>query len=136
MKFTLAALLTLALSAVALPAPDASVKAHEGTKVIRVSIPDSAESASRLEALVNKLDLSLWSRNFSPNGNVDIQIPKEKLKDFEAASIEWKKTVMHEDLGASIKLEAESMVPDDGEMRIQGELYPWPMRYNQSMLLV
>lgn len=128
MKFSLATILTLALAAAAIPAPDVSKKTYDGTKVIRVSIPDSAESAARLEALVTKLDLSLWSRNFLPNGVVDVQVPKDLVDEFEASTLEWKKMVMFEDLGESIRMEETSIAPSEGEVRINsGKLmrYEW-----------
>lgn len=122
MKFSLTALLTLALAVTAIPTQDRANKTHDGTKVIRVAIPDSAESAARLQTLVGKLDLPLWSRNFLPNGVVDVQVPKEKIEAFEAASIEWKKDVMFEDLGKSIREEADG-IADEGMITISaGEL--------------
>ncbi|TGZ77587.1 putative carboxypeptidase [Ascodesmis nigricans] len=121
MKFSLTALLTLALAVTAIPTQDRANKTHDGTKVIRVAIPDSAESAARLQTLVGKLDLPLWSRNFLPNGVVDVQVPKEKIEAFEAASIEWKKDVMFEDLGKSIREEADG-IADEGMITISADV--------------
>lgn len=113
--------LLLAGSALAVPVIDDSASvSFAGTKVIRVRIGDSEGSATRLQALVQKLDLELWSRNFKAGEDVDIQVSPEKLSEFESATTEWNKTVMHEDLGESIQV-LEAPVPAEGEMRIMGD---------------
>lgn len=111
--------LLFAGSALAVPVfDDSAPKSFSGTKVIRVTIGNSAASANRLQALVKKLDLELWSRNFKAGQDVDIQVAPEKLNTFQAATTEWKKSVMHEDLGESIEVFENQPAVGDGEMRI------------------
>lgn len=113
--------LLLAGSALAVPVfEDSTPVSFAGTKVIRVRIGDSAASATRLQALVQKLDLELWSRNFKAGEDVDVQVSADKLSAFEAATTEWKKSVMHEDLGESIQV-LEAPKAAEGEMRIMGD---------------
>lgn len=118
MKFTgVFAVLALALPAFAIPVHDHTM-GYDGIKVLRIP---TGNSTSRLDSLIDSLDLSVWTHSTRPNSHIDVQVPKDVYKTFTSSVSEILKQegvtypveVMHEDLGASIREEAKSIVSAD-----------------------
>lgn len=106
MKFSstlLTTLLGLVAFVQALP-PKAS---YDGTKVMRIDLGASEADAQALEALIKKLDLPMWTDVVIANTHVDVEVPKGKFAAFQKGTKDFKVSVMHEDLGASIRAESE-----------------------------
>jgi len=105
MKFSLSllsALLGVANFALALP-PKVS---YDGIKVFRIDIGDSPEQVASIKGLVSKLGLSLWTVDVAENTHVDLEVPKDKLSAFKEATKDFVVSVMHENLGVSIRKES------------------------------
>ncbi|KAL8770181.1 MAG: hypothetical protein Q9209_004023 [Squamulea sp. 1 TL-2023] len=77
---------------------------YDGYKVIRLSVGSSLQ---KVETLIQNLSLSTWNGGPKPNAEVDVVVPADKVKEFESSTAEMQKTVMHENLGASIAQESD-----------------------------
>lgn len=107
MRFSLnllSALLGVANFALALP-PKVT---YDGVKVFRIDIGDSPEQVASIKGLVSKLGLSLWTEDVAENTHVDLEVPKDKLSAFREATKSFVLSVMHDDLGVSIRKESSS----------------------------
>ncbi len=94
-------LTVLAQLALAL-AEDKTPVSYDGAKVFRAVIDDDVERANQT---VSSLNLSIWTGRVNPNRFIDVVVPRDALATFEAQTGNWTKTIMHEDLGASIRAE-------------------------------
>ncbi|KAL8669833.1 MAG: hypothetical protein Q9168_005598 [Polycauliona sp. 1 TL-2023] len=77
---------------------------YDGYKVIRLS---TGSSLAKVESLIQNLSLSTWNGGPKANAEVDIVVPADKVAEFESSTADLAKTVMHEDLGASIAEESD-----------------------------
>ena len=107
MKFSTVFALLFSATALAVPtAPKSPAVSYDGAKVVRIQLDDTPAQTKKLQALISKLDLELWSHAVLPNHLIDIQVSKEKLGSFEAGLDGLTYTTMHEDLGAAIRAES------------------------------
>jgi Carboxypeptidase activation peptide len=117
------ALFALALPAVAVPVRDHTT-GYDGIKVLRIP---TGNSTAKLDAFVESLDLNIWTHSVRPNSHLDVEVPKNVYKTFTSGinkllkeeGITYPVEVMHEDLGVSIRKEAEGLVTAD-QFTIQG----------------
>ena len=111
------------LSALPVFALDTKVRYHNG-KVVRIP---TGPNTSKLESLVSKYQLNVWTEHASPNSHLDVEVPPEKYTSFTTAvdgilkeeGITTPIVTMHEDLEESIRKELE----DNGsasKLRAQG----------------
>ncbi|KAI5778290.1 hypothetical protein EDC01DRAFT_724080 [Geopyxis carbonaria] len=108
-------LLSAATAIFALPAPPApSPASYDGVQVLRITLGPSDADATLLSALLEKLDLATWTDVVKPNFAIDFEVPPSKLAAFQRA---WpgEVTVMHADLGASIRAESAA-TPAEGAL--------------------
>ena len=77
---------------------------YDGYKVVRLSV---GSSLSKVKSLIQDLSLSTWNGGPEADAEVDIVVPADKVADFESGTKDLEKTVMHEDLGASISEESD-----------------------------
>ncbi|KAH6904176.1 putative carboxypeptidase [Coprinopsis sp. MPI-PUGE-AT-0042] len=94
--------------AIAVPVRDHTT-GYNGVKVLRIP---TGNSTARLDTLIDSLDLDVWTHSSRPNSHIDVQVPKDVYTSFTSKvnSILKEEGVMHEDLGASIRKEAEGIV--------------------------
>lgn len=105
MKFYLIpVLLSVASIVLALP-PKVT---YDGVKVFRIEIGNSPGQVASIKDLISKLDLAPWTNKIAENTEVDLEVPKDKLSAFKKATGDFVVSVMHEDLGASIRAESAS----------------------------
>ncbi|KAL8788338.1 MAG: hypothetical protein Q9213_001735 [Squamulea squamosa] len=78
---------------------------YDGYKVIRLSV---GSSLPKVETLIQDLSLSTWNGGPKANAEVDVVVPADKVAEFESNTADLAKTVMHENLGASIAQESDS----------------------------
>ncbi|PPQ71458.1 hypothetical protein CVT24_011970 [Panaeolus cyanescens] len=118
MKFTgIFALFAVVLPAIAIPVRDHTT-GYDGIKVLRIP---TGNSTARLDALIDTLDLSVWTHASLPNSHIDVEVPKNVFKKFTSSvgqilkdeGVNAAVEVMHEDLGVSIRKEAEGLVTAD-----------------------
>ncbi|KAF8464869.1 hypothetical protein BDZ91DRAFT_243674 [Kalaharituber pfeilii] len=83
---------------------------YDGVKVVRVDVGDSADEVAALKALVENLNLALWTDEITKNTHVDLEVPKYQYSAFIKATedLGLQVSVMHEDLGAAIRAENEN----------------------------
>ncbi|KAH6913460.1 putative carboxypeptidase [Coprinopsis sp. MPI-PUGE-AT-0042] len=119
MKFTgIFALLALALPTISIPVHDHTM-GYDGIKVLRIP---TGNSTTQLDSLIESLDLSVWTHSTQANSHIDVQVPKDVYKTFTASvnkilkaeGVTYPVEIMHEDLGASIREEAKSIVSSAG----------------------
>lgn len=80
---------------------------YDGTKVLRINTTESTQAAESLKEIISNLQLPLWTQNVGPNTHVDFEVSEVKLAAFEEAIAgQFTYSIMHEDLGASIREEA------------------------------
>jgi hypothetical protein len=109
-----ASLVALAVSPVIARSSEFLSAPYDGVKVLRV--PTGASTAA-LDALISELGLERWTQASVPSSHIDVEVPADVLDYFvkEANAISASQDVtypietMHEDLGASIRLETEGM---------------------------
>ncbi|KAF9524325.1 putative carboxypeptidase [Crepidotus variabilis] len=107
-------ILLATLPALAVPFHDTS-SLYDNVKVLRIPTGNVTE---RLDALVSKYDLTLWTLHPLPNSHLDVEVPQDKYSQFigdvnavlNAGGIQHSIVTMHEDLGDSIRKESENMV--------------------------
>lgn len=105
MKLCTQAITALLFAAVAHALPPKVT--YDGTKVIRIDTSGSTQAAESLKDIITNLQLPLWTQVVRPNTHVDFEVPKGKLAAFKKAiSGKFVYSVMHEDLGASIREES------------------------------
>lgn len=97
------------LSVSAFVTPRDSDASYDGTKVLRVTA-SSEEAVTKLKSLMAKLDLESWDDEIVSNVAVNIMVPQAKAATFEAEFPDF--DVVHEDLGADIRTEAEGFAPE------------------------
>lgn len=103
MRFSLLCLLAANLASVlSEPASEERVT-FDGVRVLRVPTPAIA-NVLEIEKLVAELHLETWSDGFSVGEPVDVLVPADKLERFTDVISDF--SVMHEDLGASIRAES------------------------------
>lgn len=126
MKLATVCAFLLSASALATPSPPKSQTqsvSYDGVKVLRIQLDDSTAKAAKVEALIKKLNLETWTDAVKPNHNVDVQVGSADLAKFQSGLAGIPYTTMHEDLGASIRAESETIpisalskaVADDGK---------------------
>lgn len=105
MKFYLNSIsVLLGVVSVALAFP--SKVTYDGVKVFRIDVGNSPEQVASIKDLVSKLGLALWTGKVVENTHVDLEVPKHQLSAFRKATKDFMVSVMHEDLGASIREES------------------------------
>ena len=123
MKLTgIFALFALALPAVAVPVHDHTM-GYDGIKVLRIP---TGNSTAKLNRFVEDLDLDIWTHSVRPNSHIDVEVPKDKFQSFTTSinkllteeGITTPVEVMHEDLGASIRKEAEGIATSNSLSRL------------------
>lgn len=77
---------------------------YKDDKVIRLRVGDNV---AKVNSLIKNLSLSSWNGDPQANKYVDLLVPRSKLVAFANLTASMETHVMHEDLGASIKKEAE-----------------------------
>ncbi|KAL8728508.1 MAG: hypothetical protein Q9166_005330 [cf. Caloplaca sp. 2 TL-2023] len=77
---------------------------YDGYKVVRLSV---GSSLPQVKSLIQNLSLSTWNGGPMENAEVDVVVPVDKVAEFEYSTKELGKTVMHENLGASIAEETD-----------------------------
>lgn len=77
---------------------------YKDDKVIRLRVGDNV---AKVNSLIKNLSLSSWNGDPQANKYVDLLVPRSKLVAFANLTATMETHVMHEDLGASIKKEAE-----------------------------
>jgi len=113
------------LSALPVFAQDTRVLYHN-VKVVRIP---TGPNTSKLESLVTKYQLNVWTEHASPNSHLDVEVPREKYTSFTTAvdgilkeeGITTPIVTMHEDLGESIRKESEGSV-SASKLRVQGRV--------------
>lgn len=104
MKLCTQAITALLFAAVAHALPPKVT--YDGTKVLRIDTTESTQAAESLKEIISNLQLPLWTQNVGPNTHVDFEVSKGKLAAFEKAIAgQFTYSIMHEDLGASIREE-------------------------------
>lgn len=96
MKFLAISLAALGLASAAAVNNKVS---YDGYKVFRVTVGDSA---AKLSAVMDKLQLSTWKGKVGVSKVVDVVVPPAHVLEFQAATQGINTLVMHEDVGASI----------------------------------
>jgi hypothetical protein len=111
MRFSVSAICALLFASTTLATPATFEKpvSYDGHKVLRVELGASEAQAKKVEMLINKLGLDTWTHKIAPSRNVDVHVEPEKLDAFVKGLSGIPYSTMHEDLGASIREESESM---------------------------
>ena len=102
-----------ALPVLAVTFQDTSV-IYDNVKVLRIP---TGNNTSKLDSLVSKYELNVWTVHTRPNSHLDVEVPAEKYTGFTTAVSSILKEdgipvpiiTMHEDLGASIRKESEGV---------------------------
>lgn len=99
------AVLGLLLSAVSLASAITSPErvSYDGYKAVRVAVGDDA---SRVTDLIDRMSLQVWKGIKKGRTHVDVVVAPDQLSEFEDATADLDTLIMHTDLGASIKEEA------------------------------
>ena len=87
-------------------------KSYDGSKVFRIDLGDDPQDVDAIKGVITNLKLDTWTDKVVKNMNVDVEVPREKLNAFTKviSARRLKVSVMHGDLGASIR--AENQNPD------------------------
>ena len=125
------ALFALVLPVFSVPTAQDHTAGYDGVKVLR--IPTGA-STTQLDTLIESLDLDVWTHSSRPHSHIDVQVPKDVYKSFtervgkilKEEGVTHPVEVMHEDLGVSIRKEAEGIVSSADSFRAQGISLPSP----------
>jgi len=97
---------------------------YDNVKVLRIP---TGHDISKLESLISKYQLNIWTEHPLPNSHIDVEVPAEVYWNFtttvngilEEDGITAPMITMHEDLGESIRKESEGIVPAS-ELKAQG----------------
>jgi carboxypeptidase A4 len=95
------------LQVYALPTYESAPPSYEGTQVLRIPMTSEA-TVAKLHSIMSSLELETWSTRIVANRTADILVPKTKAGAFKLEFPDF--TVLHEDLGADIRLEREGLV--------------------------
>ncbi|PPQ70195.1 hypothetical protein CVT24_003911 [Panaeolus cyanescens] len=117
-------------------ANDYPTTGYEGVKVLRIP---TGKDTTALDALIKRLDLNVWTHASRPFSHVDVEVPSDLYNTFlssiekisQDSGISNSFTVLHDDLGASIRKEAAGF-KFSAELATQGELanYDWFKAYH------
>lgn len=85
-------------------------KSYDGSKVFRIHLGDDPQDVAAIKGVVANLKLDTWTDSIVKNFPVDVEVPSEKLYAFTKVISDrhLKVSVMHEDLGASIRVENQN----------------------------
>ncbi|CAG7854673.1 Probable metallocarboxypeptidase A Short=MCPA; AltName: Full=Carboxypeptidase M14A; Flags: Precursor [Serendipita indica DSM 11827] len=134
----LSTLLVLFALGHALPQPrDNPASQFMGVKVVRIPTGPSVDILARLQSLIAKHDLDLWTTTPTINSHVDVEVPPGDYDSFMKAVQELQGqagilepvTIMHEDLGKSI-LEESSTSEDYAARMMKAASLATPAWFN------
>lgn len=95
----------VAAKAVSYDAPEGGNKvSYKDDQAIRLGVGDNA---SKIKRMMKDLSLSTWNGAPQANNYVDLVVPQSKLAAFKKSTANMDAQIMHEDLGASIEIEAK-----------------------------
>ncbi|KAF9051992.1 putative carboxypeptidase [Panaeolus papilionaceus] len=118
MKFNrIFSLLAVLLPVIAVPARD-HTSGYDGIKVLRIP---TGKNTAKLDALIESLELDVWTHASRPDSHVDVEVPKNIYKTFTSSvskilkeeGVTYPVEIMHEDLGVSIRKESEGLINAD-----------------------
>ena len=96
--------LFVALAACA-PAADKPTS-YDGVKVIRFASSSDLTATNKVVKIIEDLALSRWTSVIKAGEAIDFEVPKEKFAEFQKQIKGISFSVMHEDLGKSIREES------------------------------
>lgn len=77
---------------------------YKDDQAIRLRV---GENASRIKRMMKDLSLPTWNGAPQANNYVDLVVPRSQLAAFRKSTANMDTQIMHEDLGASIEIEAK-----------------------------
>lgn len=92
------------LAAPLVPGAALAPKDYSGHKVIR--IPTNNENVEKVQGIIDDLALDFWKYPKKAGLNADVVVPPAKVSSFTELVDGLESEIMHEDLGASIKVES------------------------------